>query len=307
MELQRLLIWVCFAFCLGLTAGGVLIFFRLKDRSGLPVIRYFQYYLVMMYAYAYYALWSDVFVQLFLPQEEESELTEKISGLLLVVSTPFLLIGLIMLVAWLLRIIEKKSRFILIIGMTISVVVSAAVVWWVFPLYLDRDPHEILSFFLLTVAIFASVQLYLSPLKFLNRKYAVMLASLMLGFAGLQFLIISGLQENTYVLLGYLLLFFLVNSAMGALLVYTGEFPDPAGKNNENLSFPSFIEKFGITPREEEIIAEIYKGKTNREIAETLFVTVQTIKDHTHRIYQKTGVRNRNQLSSLLRDFEMTK
>lgn len=60
---------------------------------------------------------------------------------------------------------------------------------------------------------------------------------------------------------------------------------------------------FRITARESDVILEIYKGKTNREIAETLFVTTQTVKDHTHRIYQKTQVKNRTQLASLLRSY----
>lgn len=63
--------------------------------------------------------------------------------------------------------------------------------------------------------------------------------------------------------------------------------------------FEAFCQKFEITRREAEIIMEISKGKTNRQIAEDLFITVQTVKDHIYRIYTKTGVNNRVQLLNI--------
>ena len=42
-----------------------------------------------------------------------------------------------------------------------------------------------------------------------------------------------------------------------------------------------------------------------KEIAEELFITLQTVKDHTHKIYTKTGVRNRVELINLLRGLEV--
>lgn len=63
-----------------------------------------------------------------------------------------------------------------------------------------------------------------------------------------------------------------------------------------------FVEIYG--PLEAEIIREIYKGKANKEIADHLFVTVQTIKDHTHRIYRKTNVKSHSQLALLMRTFQ---
>jgi DNA-binding CsgD family transcriptional regulator len=63
-----------------------------------------------------------------------------------------------------------------------------------------------------------------------------------------------------------------------------------------------FGETFGISPREREIVELICKGKRNREIADELFISLQTVKDHNYRIYRKLGVRNRVQLVNLVRD-----
>lgn len=55
----------------------------------------------------------------------------------------------------------------------------------------------------------------------------------------------------------------------------------------------------GITRRESEIIRLICQGKTNKEIAERLFISPVTVRDHTSNIYRKTGVRSRTQLASI--------
>ena len=60
------------------------------------------------------------------------------------------------------------------------------------------------------------------------------------------------------------------------------------------------IDTYGITPREQEVIEKICEGKTNRQIAEELFISLQTVKDHTHRIYSKIGINSRLKLVQLL-------
>ena len=59
--------------------------------------------------------------------------------------------------------------------------------------------------------------------------------------------------------------------------------------------------KYKISKREQEIILLICEGKTNKEIEDELFISLQTVKDHIYRIYQKTGVKNRVQLTNLFR------
>lgn len=63
--------------------------------------------------------------------------------------------------------------------------------------------------------------------------------------------------------------------------------------------FNSLVAKFSISAREREIIPLICMGKSNNEIANQLFISVETVKDHNHNIFQKTNVRNRNQLANL--------
>jgi DNA-binding CsgD family transcriptional regulator len=69
---------------------------------------------------------------------------------------------------------------------------------------------------------------------------------------------------------------------------------------NKPVSFEAFCNEFHISKREAEIVLEICAGKTNKAIADKLFITLQTVKDHTHRIYTKTNVKSRVQLANLV-------
>ena len=53
--------------------------------------------------------------------------------------------------------------------------------------------------------------------------------------------------------------------------------------------------KLGITPRELEILELIAKGLSNREIAEKLFVSQNTVKTHSSRLFDKLDVKRRTQ------------
>ena len=61
----------------------------------------------------------------------------------------------------------------------------------------------------------------------------------------------------------------------------------------------TFTDGFGISKREMEVIHLICQGMTNQEIADALFISLKTVKDHNYRIFQKTGVRNRVELVQL--------
>ena len=48
-----------------------------------------------------------------------------------------------------------------------------------------------------------------------------------------------------------------------------------------------------LSGREREVLTEIASGATNREIAQRLYLSPHTVKEHTSSIYRKLGVRNR--------------
>jgi DNA-binding NarL/FixJ family response regulator len=55
-------------------------------------------------------------------------------------------------------------------------------------------------------------------------------------------------------------------------------------------------EKLGVTPRELEILGLIAAGMSNREIAEKLCVSENTVKTHSSRLFDKLNARRRTQV-----------
>ena len=84
-------------------------------------------------------------------------------------------------------------------------------------------------------------------------------------------------------------------------IFYRFYFSSPIAKTEKTLS-PDFIKDFSITKREQEIILALLDGKSNKELAETFFVTQKTIEAHLANIYRKIGVKNRLELFSRLQN-----
>ena len=59
------------------------------------------------------------------------------------------------------------------------------------------------------------------------------------------------------------------------------------------------VEALGVTPRELEILELIAAGLSNKEIAAKVFVSENTVKTHSRRLFDKLGARRRTQAVQL--------
>lgn len=58
----------------------------------------------------------------------------------------------------------------------------------------------------------------------------------------------------------------------------------------------------GLSQRESQVCALIAEGRSNKEIASRLFITLATVKDHVHKILRKTGTPNRAAIAVAYRE-----
>lgn len=77
--------------------------------------------------------------------------------------------------------------------------------------------------------------------------------------------------------------------------VVVKEVPVPRDTASPFVANAARVEQLGITPRELQILGLIAAGLSNREIAETLFVSENTVKTHSSRLFDKLNARRRTQ------------
>ncbi|OGU55647.1 MAG: hypothetical protein A2V66_10230 [Ignavibacteria bacterium RBG_13_36_8] len=143
-------------------------------------------------------------------------------------------------------------------------------------------------------------------IKNAGRKKAVELYAgimLIMGFIYF-FLTIAGVYElismnMQMLLLGFVLLgFFLfpVTFIKWFFKQFRGDYD-----SSPKFTIDELAEKYSVSRREIEIIKLVLKGKSNKEIAEELFIAPVTVRDHLSKIYKKTNVKTRLQLANIFR------
>lgn len=303
MDPQRIYIWLSFFFCLALAAGGSLIFFQKKEIKSIPASRYFQYFLILIYMFGFYSLWSKVFLTIFFDQILLKERLSNLPEYIALLGIPFLVSGMLMLLLWAVSLLQKRLHR-LFLPAAVLIICLILLVYMTYKRFdIIVNVHQVYALFVFLITAFTALLLFFSDVDYLDKKPKNILILLVFlsGFIHVP-VFIDQMSSLTYELL-FIFLFFFINTFTGIYYAYTVK----AIQVHEDISvfsFDAFIKEYGITTRESEIIREIYNGKTNQEIADRLFVTVQTIKDHTSRIYLKTNMKNRAQLTSFLRKYE---
>jgi DNA-binding NarL/FixJ family response regulator len=65
---------------------------------------------------------------------------------------------------------------------------------------------------------------------------------------------------------------------------------------------PAIAVKWGLTRRELDVLCLVAEGWTDREIADTLYISRRTVSTHVSRLLAKLGVRSRRQAVTRARD-----
>jgi len=303
------LLLVIFAFSSALTAGGVMLSQRLRNRFETRFLTSVQYFQIFTYAFGFYGLWGSVLLRAFISSFVQTDLTERITGIMTFIGIPFLVASWYMLVRSSIEMSGRSTRRSFIIFFLLFNLVGLAILGGAIYRYPNMEVMILLkyyyisfnSLFFLLAAILILMDGKKQSLNFSDRLWVAV------GFvivAVVQGIFLEFYRENHYIGAVFILFYFLGNAFLPIFLTYFADLSmmESEGAGKGNMSFKSFCRKYEISPREAEIVLEICKGLTNQDIADKLFISLQTVKDHTHRIYLKTFVKNRTQLANLIKE-----
>lgn len=85
---------------------------------------------------------------------------------------------------------------------------------------------------------------------------------------------------------------------------FAGNFLNRGAYADEEGVTELFCHTFEISKRETDLINKILEGKSNKEIADELFISIKTVENHLYNIYRKTDVKGRGQLTHMLHSWE---
>lgn len=310
-----LLFIVVFVFCFAVAIACILIghSFILTYNTGFH--RNYFYYLVTFFGFAFYAIWGQILMRVLLSSiHTGSEEIEMIANFLPILGVPFLLISWIMLLKMGYSLIEVPMKNNLVRIHLIIFILIIPIAWGLYAL-LDKTNWQIgtqlaytqigLTMFieLSYMSLFASVVLrYAKKQNRPNSKIMTRFTMLMvLGFI-LRLAVVPFYFASPWILAPLILIYFLSNFIPLFYLKHNSDLTfRPVHAENPIAKKKVLIyEKYRITKREREIVEQICQGKTNQQIADTLFISLQTVKDHTHRIYTKIGINGRMKLVQLV-------
>jgi len=304
----KLLFYIVFIISVGMTALGIILTTRLKNRCRTDIFSSLLYFQVFIFTFGFYGIWGQVIIKTFLsPLISEGHLS-RVSDISMLLGLPFLVFAWMMLIRFSAGLSGRKNTNLFIIlfllfNFTLLVLVGYFITREnaVNPVMMIREYYIIMNL----VYSFMSAYLLHLPLKgravihdYDRKIVAVTIFIIMIA----QCLPLIFYHDQTWLAILFIFAFFTGNIFMPVYLTYGTMLCSSPADTEKNISFEDFCRKFEISPRESEIIMEICNGLSNKEISDKLFISLQTVKDHSHRIYTKTNLRSRVQLITLVKE-----
>ena len=263
------------------------------------------YQQIFVFIFALYSIWGFIFFKVVFSTELISaSLVEKISAVQIIIAVPFQLFSWWFLIQLMFELVQIKNN------RRSAAIALATIILIIIPVYLlfhkntSGFHHSVSPIFCMVNGLIFS--LIITVLIFFKSTYLKTRQKILILFIiiGVGILLCAGTvyySKHTLLTLLFILLFFTLN--LWPVLLFARFVSIPLKSNNyeELPNLETLCRRYEISKRESEIIRCICEGKSNQEIADELFISLQTVKDHSSRIYLKTEVRNRTQLSNLFR------
>jgi DNA-binding CsgD family transcriptional regulator len=316
--MEELLYLLVLFLCLASSAGSVLLSQKLKVIHLENIFESLFYYVILISFFGFYGIWGQVIIQNILNYLSASpDIIFLIGQLIPLLGIPFLIMGGYMLIRFGNELWGQKIGRISSVAFYLFYLVLLFILGWISfhdfrndKINLENPLIYLIVFFMIQ-EIVIHVWFLILQVRQIDKKQNLSSSSYIGRFTWIFFIFLV-LKLGTMSLL-----FFQFSLTPLFILFYYLSFVTPLVylyRYHRNIVYEtqphitltdkkeSILKRNGITKREKEIIELICTGKTNQEIADLLFISLQTVKDHTHRIYLKLEVKNRMQLIHLLRN-----
>lgn len=301
-------------------AGAMAVFlsFRLMKRYPLPHVNSYFYYLVFLFIFGMYGLIGSGILGFTLTRMEIEERSIQSARLIAIfLGIPFLVLSKYMLLRSFLEYFRKKIPSLFTIPYFMAGM-AALVLYGVFVIRFSRfNQGDVALLIRLQRWVFTGFLFltyfvgWLLTLRFSNETAELYEKRFIRSFST-AYLLYMAICCGIFLFLtrhpvfpSVFIFFFLAWHLIPILFLnlHLGKHHAPATRLQAGFEskLEMFCGKYDISSREREVVQLICKGYTNQEISESLFISLQTVKDHVHHIFVKTGVRNRVQLTNLIR------
>jgi DNA-binding CsgD family transcriptional regulator len=167
--------------------------------------------------------------------------------------------------------------------------------WWIV------GTHQAMTVFMLLAVTYTLIWLVAAPhtkLSHGQRRSARRFGWLLI--VGVVVLVASTMLPNPVYLLGFAIgLLWAGCVPLIWLRLYSGPYQRTVVPEGVSAAMAMLARKHDLTVREQEIMALIVEGKSNKEIEDLLCISFSTVKNHVYRLYRKLGVNSRAQLMHL--------
>ncbi|HBC77473.1 MAG TPA: hypothetical protein DEO60_02280 [Bacteroidales bacterium] len=304
----KLLFYLIFIVSVALSAAGIILASRLRNRYKPEIFSSLLYFQVFIYTFGFYGIWGQVAVKSFLVPVVSPELLIKFSDLAMLLGLPFLVIAWLMLIRFSGNLTGKiGNKWFVFWFLLANFSVLSAVGYYITAADSFNTSLVIREYYIIMNLIHFFLAAYIIHFPWKGQQVIHdydrrIIAPVLFIIMIVQCLPLLFYTTQSWLSIVFILAFFVGNIFLPVWFSYGTLNTALASDPEKNLPFDRFCKKFEVSPRESDVIIEICNGLSNKEISEKLFISLQTVKDHTHHIYIKTNVRSRVQLINLVKE-----
>jgi DNA-binding CsgD family transcriptional regulator len=303
--------YLLFILSVALASGGVVLTSRLRNRYHHEIFSTLLYFQVFIFTFGFYGIWGQVVIRAFLSTYISAELLIRFSDIAMLLGLPFLVFAWLMLIQFSLGISGRKNNNWFVLWFLLINFSVITILGYLIAKTNTLRPLSLIKYYFISMNFLYSLLsslIILFPGKGKQIIHDYDSKRIGLGISVIMFLQCIPLlfySSQPYVAIIFTFAFFAGNTFLPIYLNYGTLFTVFSSETDKNISLEDFCSKFEVSPRETDIVREICNGLSNKEISEKLFISLQTVKDHTHRIYIKTNVKSRVQLIYLVKELKI--